>query len=110
LESVGRTLSYVGLVVLAGATWFLVAGEAGWISVDIADQWFLPLAKVGGICVVAGVSLGFLTKALRGAKLVRCVRCGAPTERGQSYCLDHLQQTVLEAQDETRRTQSTRRT
>ena len=109
-EGVGRTLSYLGLVVLAGATWFLVAGEAGWISVEISDQWFLPLAKVGGICVVAGVALGFLSRALRRAKQVRCVRCGAPTERGQSYCLDHLQQTVLEAQDEARRTSSRRRT
>jgi len=107
---VGRTLSYFGLVVLAGATWFLVAGEAGWISVEISDQWFLPLAKVGGICFVAGMLLGFLGKAFRRAKRVRCVRCGAPTERGQSYCLDHLHETVLEAQDETRRTQSLRRT
>ena len=98
------------MVILAGATWFLVAGEAGWISVEISDQWFLPLAKVGGICVVAGFALGFVIKALRRANQVRCVRCGAPTERGQSYCLDHLQQTVLEAQDETRRTQSLRKT
>jgi hypothetical protein len=103
---VGRTLSYFGLVVLAGATWFLVAGEAGWISADLSDQWFLPLAKVGGI----SLAVGFLSPAIRRVRQGRCVRCGAGTERGQSYCLDHLQETVLEAQDETRRTQSLRKT
>jgi predicted nucleic acid-binding Zn ribbon protein len=106
---VGRTLSYIGLVVLAGAAWFLVAGEAGWISAELSDQWFLPLAKVGGIGFAAGLLLGFLTPAIRRIRQGRCVRCGAATERGQSYCLDHLQETVREAQDETRRAQTLRR-
>jgi len=107
---VGRTLSYFGLVVLAGATWFLVAGEAGWISAELSDQWFLPLVKVGGLSLVLGLVLGFLSPAIRRLRQGRCVRCGAGTERGQSYCLDHLHETVLEAQDETRRTQSLRKT
>jgi len=102
---VGRTLTYFGLAVLAGAAWFLVAGEAGWTSAENSDQWFLPLAKVGGFCFVAGVLLGCLSPVIRRARQRRCVRCGAATERGQSYCLDHLQQTILEAQDETRRVQ-----
>ena len=106
----GRTLTYSGLVILAGGAWFLVAGEAGWISVESADQWFLPLVKVGGISFGAGILLGILSPVIRRARQGRCARCGAATERGQSYCLDHLQQTVLEAQDEVRRTQSLRRT
>lgn len=104
----GRTLSYLGLVVLAGATWFLVAGETGWISSEFSDQWFLPLAKIGGFSFVAGMLLGIFGPVVRRARQGRCARCGAWTERGQSYCLDHLQQTVLEAQDATRRTQSLR--
>jgi hypothetical protein len=106
---VGRTLTYFGLVVLAGAAWFLVAGEAGWISAGVSDQWFMPLVKVGGFCFLAGILLGVLSPVFRRARQGRCARCGAATERGQSYCLDHLQQTVLEAQDEVRRTQSLRR-
>jgi hypothetical protein len=107
---VGRTLIYLGLLVLAGATWFLIAGEAGWISAELSDQYFLPLVKAGGASFAAGLLLAFLTPAFRRLGKGRCVRCGASTERGQSYCLDHLQATVLEAQDETRRVESLRRT
>ena len=89
-------------MVLTGAAWFLVAGEAGWISSEIADRWVLPLATLGGLCFALGALVSVLDPALRWATRKRCVRCGAPTERGQVYCLDHLRATVHEAQDTTR--------
>jgi hypothetical protein len=100
---VGRTFRFIGLAVLAGATWFLVAGEVKWISRDLGDQWFLPLAKVGGATFVLGMILGLLSPILRRLRQGHCTRCGAATEKGQSYCLDHLASTVQEAQDEIRR-------
>ncbi len=104
----GRTFRYVGLAVLAGAIWFLVAGEAGWIAADVSDQWFVPLARVGAACFALGMVLGLLNPVIRRLTQGRCVRCGAPTERGQSYCLDHLRESVQEAQDEIRRAESYR--
>ena len=100
---VGRTVRFLGLLVLAAAAWFLVAGEVGWIAEASADRWFLPLAGLGGAVLVAGSLLGALDPALRWMSRGRCARCGAATERGQAYCLDHLMQTVHEAQDHTRR-------
>ena len=102
-EGVGRTIRFLGLLVLAAAAWFLVAGEAGWIADDVADRWFLPLAGLGGAVLAAGSLLGALDPALRWMSRGRCARCGAATERGQVYCLDHLKATVHEAQDHSRR-------
>jgi len=103
LEGVGRTARYIGLVVLAGAAWFLVAGEVGWISHDVADTWFRPFAGAGAALFGAGFLLGALGTTLHWLTRKRCVRCGARTERGQTYCLDHLRATVHEAQDTTHR-------
>ena len=102
-EGVGRTIRFLGLLVLAGAAWFVVAGEAGWITDATGDRWFLPLAGLGGAIVAAGLLLGALDPALRWMSRGRCARCGAATERGQVYCLDHLKATVQEAQDHSRR-------
>lgn len=102
LETVGRTVRFLGLLLLAAATWFLVAGEVGWISDGVSDRCFLPLAGAGIACFAAGVLLGVLDPALRWVSRGRCVRCGARTERGQAFCLDHLKQTVHEAQDHIR--------
>lgn len=103
LDRVGRTLRYIGLVVLAGAAWLLVAGEAEWISSSHSDRWFFPLAGAGAACFVGGLLVGVLEPALRWAGRGRCVRCGAKTERGQVFCLDHLKESVQEAQEASRR-------
>ena len=91
------------MLVLAAAAWFPVAGEAGWIADSTADRWFLPLAGLGGAVFVAGLLLGALDPALRWMSRGSCARCGAATERGQVYGLDHLRATVHEAQDHSRR-------
>lgn len=103
LDGVGRTVRYLGLLVVAVATWFLVAGEAAWISRELSDRWFLPLAGAGAACLVVGVLVGLLEPTLRWMIRGRCVRCGGSTERGQAFCLDHLKESVNEAQDFARR-------
>lgn len=101
---VGRRIRFFGLLVLAAAAWFPVAEEAGWIASDMGDRWFLPLAGLGGAVFVVGLLLGALDPARRWMSRGRCARCGAATERGQVYCLDHLRATVHEARDHTRET------
>jgi hypothetical protein len=99
LDGVGRTGRQVGLVVLAGAVWLLVAGEVGWVSRDVTDRWFLPVAGLGALCFAVGALGAVLEPLRRRVTRGRCARCGAWTERGQVYCLDHLRETVHEAQD-----------
>jgi len=99
----GRTLRIVGLAALAGAAWALLASEAGWMSAAVADVAFRALALLGVVCVGVGLLLGLLNPVGRRLRQGRCTRCGAPIERGQSYCLDHLRDTVHEYQDQLRR-------
>ena len=39
----GPTLRYIGLAVLAGAAWVLVAEEAGWIPAHVSEVWLKPV-------------------------------------------------------------------
>lgn len=107
-DGVGPTLRYLGLAILAASVVLLLAGEAGWVEPAFADRWFLPLAKIGAVCFLVGLALALLARLMHAALRGRCVRCGAATERGQSYCLDHLMETVHEAQDAVRRSESHR--
>jgi hypothetical protein len=55
------------------------------------------------VCFAAGLLLALFTPVRQKLSRGRCARCGAPIERGQSYCLDHLRQTVNEYQDQASR-------
>lgn len=99
----GRTLRIFGLIVLAGAAWLLIAGEAGWISSSTADAALKPMLFGGSAALGLGFLLGVLNPVGRRLRQGRCVRCGASIERGQSYCLDHLRDTVNQYQDQMRR-------
>jgi hypothetical protein len=95
-------LRYGGLVLLAGAAWVLLAGELGWMAADITEVWFGPLFKGGAAMFVLGLALGMFAPVNRALRRGRCVRCGAPTERGQAYCLDHMRAALNEVQDRMR--------
>ena len=99
----GRTLRIVGLIALAGAAWVLLAGEAGWIGGSQANALFRPLLVGGAAALGLGFLLGLLNPVGRRLRQGRCVRCGTSIERGQSYCLDHLRDTVNQYQDQMRR-------
>jgi len=95
------------MAILAAALWLIIAGEAGWVGAEIGDLG-LPLAKVGVASFVLGWALSAwnpLARRLRGG---RCARCGARTELGHAYCIDHMRTAVQEAQDHMRESASRR--
>jgi hypothetical protein len=100
---VDAKLRYLGLVLLAGAAWFVLAAELGWIDRQVVEVWFAPLAWAGAAAIAFGFALKMFSGVGRRMQLYRCARCGAPTGRGETYCRDHMQQTVNEYQDEMRR-------
>lgn len=98
----GRTLRYLGLVLLAAAVWLVLGESTGWVSSGVANAWTKPCFFVGALLLASGILLGFLAPLARRLRGGRCVRCGAPTGRGQAYCWDHLQETVNQARDHNR--------
>jgi hypothetical protein len=79
-----------------------VAGEAAWIPAALVREWLGTLWKAGVIALGAGVLLAILSPIGREIRRGHCVRCGATIAKGQTYCLDHLQETVNEFRDRTR--------
>lgn len=98
----GRTLRYLGLLLIAGSVWLYLSEAMGWISPGLAAEWGGFGLRAGALCVVGGLLSALLAPVGRELRRGRCVRCGAPIERGQTYCMDHLRQTVNEFRDRTR--------
>lgn len=98
----GRTLRYLGTGVVAVAIWMVISAELGWIPARVAEAGFKPVLLVGLACLGLGLLTGLLRPVRRRLRQARCVRCGAPTERGQTYCIDHLRATLNEYQDQMR--------
>ena len=98
----GRILFYLGLIALAAASWLLIAEEAAWIPAGLGSDVVRALLAGGVICLVVGSLMKLLSPVRHKLKRGRCVRCGAAIERGQSYCLDHLRETLNEYQDRCR--------
>jgi hypothetical protein len=74
----------------------------GWIHEGTASRWGALALKYGGLCFAAGMLLALLAPIGREFRRGRCVRCGSAIERGQTYCMDHLQEAVNEYRDRTR--------
>ncbi len=92
----GSRLVHIGLYILAGAACLLVADALGWVSSETTDVWVTPRAGSGVLGIVAGLAAGLLARFSRLVLRTKCVRCRATTERGQTYCLDHMQAAVNE--------------
>jgi hypothetical protein len=99
----GRNLKYLGLVLLAATAWLLIALEADWVENALVEKAIPILAGAGVISIVLGILLALASPVGRKLSRGRCARCGAPIERGQSYCLDHMREAVNEYQDHARR-------
>ncbi len=100
----GRTLRYVGLIVLAATAWLLLADAVGWVPDGTSDPWISKGIVLGLACIAAGTLLRLFAPLSRELKRDHCVHCGAPTERGHRYCRDHLKAALDDARDRTRKT------
>jgi len=98
----GRSLRYFGMLVLVVAAWLAVAGELGWLPGKLSDAWFRPVALGGALCLGLGFILGLASPIQRRMRGGRCARCRSPVESGQTYCSDHLRESVQEYQDRLR--------
>lgn len=99
---VGRLLRYLGLVLLSLTASLLLADALAWVEAESIDPWIRHSARAGIASLGAGVLLGLLSPVGRTLRRGHCARCGAPIERGQTYCLDHLQAAVNEYKDQAR--------
>ena len=97
-----RTLRYLGLFALAATACILLAGELAWLERELVDAGVRIAGPAGVLCLLAGILLAALSPVSRAMRGGRCFRCGVPIERGQTYCHDHLQETVNEYRDRNR--------
>ena len=95
-DNVARTLRILGACLLAAAVWLFLAGTAGWVEEPASSSLGRDVALAGLLCLGAGFVAGMFGRAGRALKRGHCVRCGARTEWDQTYCLDHLLETVEE--------------
>lgn len=95
----GALLLRGGLVAIAIAVVLALAELGGAAGAAWPERTVPLLLQAGAVASASGLAL-MLT--LRTARLVsggRCARCGATIERGQTYCADHLRETVAEIRD-----------
>jgi hypothetical protein len=95
----GAKLRHLGILVLALVAVSLVAESAGWFPEGAVDEWLTPVALGGVGAFTLGAILSMLSPVGRLIRQGHCVRCGVSTERGQSYCNDHLKETIEEARE-----------
>jgi len=88
----------VALIVVTVALW--VADTAAWIPQSTDDRWSGLTLNAGLIALGTGLLLRLLAPLAGMLPKERCTVCGRPTQRGHTYCLDHLQQTVNATRDE----------
>jgi hypothetical protein len=96
-----RFLTVGSMLMLATAALWL-ASSLHWLQAGDADVWS-GIALKGALVALA---VGVVTRVLAPVSYVltqeRCAVCGRPTERGHTYCLDHLMETVNVTRDKAR--------
>ena len=97
-----RLLRFAGILLLAATAGLMMAEGVGWASSEELRPWIWASARAGVLCLGAGILLALLSPLGRELRRGKCVRCGAPIERGQTYCRDHLQAAVNEYRDQNR--------
>ena len=95
----GRVLRRVGLAIWLVAIGLALAQLAGLIPAQTADRWLWRGIWTGSGALGLGLILGILAPVSRELRRGHCIRCGVRIERSQTYCRDHLQQTVNEYRD-----------
>jgi hypothetical protein len=98
----GRGLLSLGSFLLVATVALWIAGAAGWIPETADDQAAALTLRAGLVLVAASFVLRVVTPVTKQMGMGRCSVCGVTIERGGTYCLDHLQQTVNTYRDRNR--------
>ena len=96
-----RLLTFGSMLMLATAALWL-ASSLHWLQTGEADAWSGIALKAALCALAAGLVLRVLAPVSSVLTQERCDVCGRPTERGHTYCLDHLMETVNVTRDKTR--------
>jgi hypothetical protein len=97
----GRGLFTLGAVLLLLTIALWIAGVAGWVPQDRNDQWSALSLKAGLLLLAASFVLRLLVPLTRQVRRARCAVCGRPVDKGHTYCMDHLRETVNACRDRT---------
>jgi predicted nucleic acid-binding Zn ribbon protein len=98
----GRGLLSLGSLLIVATVTLWIAGAAEWVSQSFADSASSITLKAGLVLVAGSFVFRILAPMTKQMTKARCAACGAPVERGQTYCLDHLKETVDSYRDRSR--------
>lgn len=98
----GHLLRRLGLGIWIATIGIALAQLAGVTPAGHVDVWLWRGAWAGTAILGLGLLAAILSPVSRELRRGHCVRCGTRVERGQTYCRDHLQQTVNEYRDRQR--------
>jgi hypothetical protein len=98
----GRGLLSLGIILLVATVTLWIAGVASWVSPGVADSLSSFTLKAGLVLMAASLAFRILSPVTKKMATAHCAVCGAAVERGHTYCLDHLQETVHSYRDRTR--------
>jgi hypothetical protein len=97
-----RRLQWLGAILILATIGLWVADTFAWIRGSTDDRWWGLTLKAGLTAVAVAVLLRLLSPVAAKIGQGRCAICNRATERGHTYCLDHLQETVNNARDQAR--------
>ena len=104
----GRMLRLIGSILILATVALWVGDAASLIPGSTDDHWWRFTLKGGLLALGGALLLRALQPVTKQIRRGRCAVCGHPTERGHTYCLDHLQEAVNNARDQTRNQRVTR--
>lgn len=103
----GRGLFTLGCVLLVATIGLWIAGAVDWLPENFDNHLAALTLKVGLVLILASLVFRAVTPVTKRMAKGRCQVCGAATDRGHAYCLDHLQEMVNTHRDRTHELNST---
>jgi|WetSurMetagenome_2_1015567.scaffolds.fasta_scaffold500803_2 hypothetical protein len=98
----GRGFFSLGSFLLVATIAIWIAGAAEWIPESLDDQIAAVTLRAGLVLVAASLVLRLVSPVTKQLGKGRCAVCGVAIDRGSTYCLDHLQETVNAFRDRSR--------
>lgn len=98
----GRRFFLLGSLLMVATVALWIADAAHLIPTSSDDQWSRLTLKAGMVALGAALLMRLLSPISGFMAKGRCIVCGHLTERGHTYCLDHLQETVNSGRDQAR--------